>query len=241
MDVSKLVRNAEKVHAAISETKNGTLIAVKECKIYVPTRYAERKLAVIAYETRIVGIFGIVVEDKYYATSLANAIMQITPTSTSIVTIDEEEYYEFTFEKGAQITPNIELVKGDTFVYYIYDEIVAKGHIPWYFSYEDLGKLFTSAKYHGGITLAANNVPLEMIAAAITRQMKDRTEYFRHQIKTIDEQFKLKPAFIAFRSVIWGATNTTAKLMGSYFDDGLMSALVNPSEKAEGVESLLRR
>jgi hypothetical protein len=55
------------------------------------------------------------------------------------------------------------------------------------------------------------------------------------------EQFTKPPTFIPFRSPIYGATNTTAKLIGAYFDDSINSALVNPSEKVEGVESLLRR
>jgi hypothetical protein len=241
MDIKNLVRDASKVHASLHETKNGQLVAAKACKIYIPTRFEDCRLANIASDIRVVGIFMISVEDKYYGVSLANAMMSLTPTTTSIVTVAEEDYYEFTFEKGSVVCPNMDLVKDDKLVYSIYDEIIAKGHVPWYFSYEDLGKLFATAKYHGGINLGSTNAPLEMIAAAISRDMKDRTKYYRHSIKTLANQYDTPPAFIAFRNVIHGATNTTAKLMGAYFDDGLMSALVNPSTKTEGIEDLLRR
>ncbi|TXG83288.1 MAG: hypothetical protein E6R13_04065 [Spirochaetes bacterium] len=167
-------------------------------------------------------------------------MMQITPTSTSIIEIEGEDHFEFTFEKGSQISPNVNLVVNDTLVYHIYDEIVAKGHVPFFFSYEDLGKLFVTAETHGGIKLASNNVPLEMIATAISRSTKDPMIYYRHVINDIRDQYKVKPEFIAFRNVSYGATNTTAKLMGAYFEEGLLSAFANPSKHPEPVETILR-
>lgn len=241
MDISTLIRDADKVHACLSETKDGQLLALKEVKIYIPTRFADHKLAVVANEIRIVGIFAMVVEDRYYGVSNANAIMQITPSSTTVVDINDDEYYEFRFDKGSTICPNINLVQDNSFVYRIYDEITAKGHVPWFISYEDMGKLFESSVYHGNMTLGPNNIPLEMIAASISRDSKDRTKYYRHTIQSMSDQLKRPPAFIALRNVMLGATNTTARLMGAYFDEGLLSALVNPSEKTEGVESLLRK
>lgn len=241
MDISKLVRNAQEIHACLLETDNKQLIARKPVKILVPKRYEEHRLAIVANEVRIVGIYCMIADDRFYAVSSATAMMQILPTTITIVSVDDEEYYEFFFEKGAVICPNLDLLKDDNLVYYVYDEHVAKGHIPWYFSYTDLGKLFVSATHHGGIVLSASNAALEMIAATISRDERDRTKYYRHRIKSIDEELKVPPAFIPFRSVIYGPTNTTARLMGAYFDDGVLSALVNPSEKTEGIETLLRK
>lgn len=240
MDIHQLTRRASAVHAALTTTKAGELLALKDVRIYIPSRFAEHQLAVISNEIRIVGIFAIVVGNDY-GVSNANAIMQITPTSTTTVDIEGDEYYEFFFQKGSVICPNVNLVQDNTFVYRIYDEIVAKGHIPWFLSYEDLAKLFTSSVYHGNMRLAPNNIPLEMITASISRNAKDRTKYYRHSIKSLDEQLKTPPAFIALRNVMLGATNTTARLMGAYFDDGLLSALVNPSESTEAMETLMRR
>lgn len=238
MDFTALKRNPAAIHASL--TKTGSALLTKTgCRIYIPARYAEHNLATISNEIRITCISMMVVGDSY-AVDTTNAMMQITPTSTSIVEIEGEDCFEFTFEKGAEITPNVNLVVNDTLVYHIYDEIVAKGHVPFFFSYEDLGKLFVTAQGHGGIRLASNNVPLEMLAAAITRSAKDPMIYFRHVINNIKEQFTTRPEFIAFRNVSYGATNTTAKLMGAYFDEGLLSAFANPSKHPEGVETLLR-
>jgi len=240
MDIKKLKRDASKVHDALYETDSGQLIARKPCRIYLPTRYNNTKLATVANEIRIVGIYAITVDDTYYGVSLTNATMQITPSSTSIVKIEGDEFYEFSFDAGAVVTPNYNLVKDSFLVYYIYDEIVAKGHIPWYISYSDLGKLFISSVHHAGLVLGPNNTALEMIAASITRSPGDRTIYYRHALDHIENELAMPPAYVAFRSIIYGPTNTTAKLMGAYFEEGMMSALVNPAESSEGVETLLR-
>lgn len=241
MDIKSLTRNADVVHAALAETPDGQLIALKPCKVYIPSRFTERKLAVVSDEIRILALFAIVVDDKYYAVSSAPALMEIKPSSMTLTTIEGDEYYEFSFEKGACLCPSIDLLRDNTLPYFIYDEIIAKGHVPWYLSYTDLGKLMTDTAYHCDFVASASNAPIEMIAASITRDPKDYTRYYRHVIDSIAEETKKPPAFIAFRNIIYGATNTTAKLMGSYLDDGVLSALVNPSEKTEGVETLLRK
>ena len=45
---------------------------------------------------------------------------------------------------------------------------------------------------------------------------------------------------IPLRSVAYAASNTTNKLAGSYFSVGLTSALVNPTERVEKIEAILR-
>lgn len=237
MDIKALTRDADVVKKSIKQVGN-SLIAANECKIYIPFRFSERKLAIVSNFIKIVCIYAIVVGDKYGVSS-ACAMMQITPTSTSIVDVDGDDYYEFTFAKGSVITPDINLVKEDTLVYNIYDEIMAKGHYPWYLDYVDLGKLFITSEYHGGLSLGPNNIPLEILAASIARKAGDKNIYYRHTIDNLNGIDKSEK--IAFRSVIYGATNAVSRLTGAYFDDGLISTLVNPSESVENIETLLRK
>ncbi len=239
MKFTDMTRDASVIHAGLVEKPGGMLIAKVPLRIYTPKRFEAKKLAIIASEVRVIGIFAIVI-DQTYAVSKALAMMQLTPSSTSVVKIDDDEYYEFSFDAGAVVCPNINLVQTDQLAFKVYDEIIAGGHIPGFIAGDDLAKLFDTAKYHCNVTLSPTNAPLEMIAAAISRDPSDLRRYYRHAIETIDDQKTKPPHFIAFRNVIRGATNTTARLMGSYFDDGIMSALVNPSEKAEGIETLLR-
>lgn len=244
MNGSEYKRDAEHIHGLIHETSSGILIAVKPLVIYVPRGYEGTRLLTIAKEVRTVAVFCIVdPEAKKYGVSKAVTLMPITPTTVTIVSFDDGEYYEFSFAAGSTICPNYNLVKDDTLSYTVYDMIIAKGHIPWYLDYIDLATLLDTSNYHAGLNLGPSNVPMEMIAASISRDPKNMKAYYRHGMKAgvaIREQ-PVKPSFIAFRNIIYGATNTTAKLTGSYFDDGMASALVNTSEKTESVETLLRK
>lgn len=241
MDIKKLVRDPSKVQAAIKVLPDSRWVTTKGCKIYIPSRFAERGLAQIGIETHIVGIYAMVVDDQYYGVSLINSMLRIEPSSTLKIDIDEEEFYEFTFDPGSTVVSTDMLVKTDTLVYRIYDEILAKGHVPWYLTYTDLGRLFDTAKLHAGANIGQNHEVTELIVSLIARSVKDRRRYYRTVVKSLDDVRNNPPAIVPLRSVTWAATNTTNKLAGSHFSEGLTSALVSPAERVERIEALLRQ
>lgn len=238
MDPKKLKRDAGFVNKTLKELQ-GVLYATKPTFIYCPVRFSERDLAYIEAEINIVGIFAIVVEDKY-AVSTINAMMRIVPTSYKIVSIDETDYFEFYFEPGATVVANMNLVKTDVLVYSIYDEIISKGNIPWYLSYFELAGLFDTAQYHAGANIGTNREITELIVSLIARDEADRSRYYRRVVKSIEEVNKKPPVFIPMRSVIYAATNTLNKIAGSYMEPGIVSALVSPSDRVENIEQILR-
>lgn len=241
MNPKDLIRDPARIHACLQELDDGRLVAKKAIKIYIPTRFAERGLASIGIETHIVGIYAITVDDTYYGVSMVNAMLRIEPTATMKVIINEEEFYEFYFEPGSTVVSDTQLVKTDTLVYRIYDEIIAKGRVPWYLGYLELGKLFDTAKYHAGANVGGNHEVTELIVSMIARDATNRHQYYRRSVQSLEEIRSIPPAFISLRSVTYAATNTTNKLAGSYFKDGVVSALVNPTERVEKIEDLLRR
>jgi len=240
MEASMYRRDAKRVQQALRRVKDSIKV-VKPLSVHVPKRYTSKELAIVGSSVSVVGIFGVVVDDNYYGVSLINAITPLEPSNINTVVVDEVEYYSFDFQPGDTFIPNVNLVKEGTLVYQIFDEIVAKGNIPWYLNYQDLGQLFDSAKYHGGANLNTNHAILEMITAACARSPKDRSAYYRHGFKATQQLKDKPPEIIALRSVQDGASNTTAKLMGAYLDEGINSALVDPSKRLERVEDLLRR
>jgi hypothetical protein len=240
VDLKSLVRDASKVHETLVE-QGDSLVTLKGCKIYAPVLYEEKGLLTISSEINLPAIYMITVDDKYYGVSLAIANMRIEPTTINTVVIDESQYYEFTFAPGAVVCPDLELPKDDALAYYIYDMLIAGGKIPAYFNYEDLGKLWIEAEYHVGIKLGANIAVMPMVVATMSRDAKDRTKYYRHVIQSLKEIYTNPPAFIPFSDVTYNATNTVSKFTGSYFDLGVNSALVNPSQRLEKLETILRR
>lgn len=245
MNPKKLIRDPKKVHAALVEVPDdrgdARIVAKKQVKIYIPARFAERNLAQIGIETHIVGIYAIVVDDLFYGVSMVNAMLRIEPTSTMKILVDGDEYYEFSFDAGSTVVSSVQLVKTDTLVYRIYEEIFGKGHVPWYLGYGELAKLFDTAGHHAGVSIGSQPEVTELLVSMISRDLTDRTKYYRQTVKSLEDLVRNPPAYISLRSVQYAATNTTNKLAGSYFSDAMVSALVSPAERTERIESLLRK
>lgn len=240
MDFKKLIRNPDKVIACLEEIADGRLIAKKAIKIYIPSRFAERDLADLGVENNIVGVYAIVVDDTYYGVSMVNAMVRIDPTSVLKVMCDGEEYIEFYFAPGSTVICSLSLVRSDFLVYSIYNEILAKGRIPWYLSYDDLAGIFDTAKYHAGTSVGDNREVTELIISLIARDVKNRHNYYRTVPQALEDVMDIQPAYVGLKSVVYSATNTLNKIAGSYMSDGLVSALVSPTTRVERMENLLR-
>lgn len=240
MDVSKLMRDPERIHAALKKLPDGRVVALSDLKIHMPERFNGRNLAEISVRTYACGILAYIVEDKYYAISLVNAIMELAPTTTSKVEINGEVYYEFFFEKGSTVIVSSGLVQQDTLTFRIYDEMMSKGRVPWYVNYLDMGKIYDSALYHAGANIGQEQEITELIVSLIAREPGSRKLYYRQSVKSMDDLAARPPTFVPLKSVQYGATNTTNKLAGARFADGIVSALNNPAERTERVERILR-
>lgn len=241
MDPSKLVRNPAKVLEALTELPDGQVLAKKTIKIYIPTRFAERNLAEIGVEVYICGIYAMVTEDGFYAVSLVNAMHRIQPDTTNKVVFGETEYFEFVFTPGSVVFPTLNLVRNRTLVYRIYDELIAKGRIPWYVTYRDMAHIFDTAKIHAGTNVGSDHETTELLVSMIARDPKDRTRYYRQVVEQEADMDHVPVAWVPLKSVVYAATNTMNKIAGSYMHDGIVSALVSPAERTENIEALLRR
>lgn len=240
MSFNTLTRNKDAVINALFETPSGELIAKEHLKIVIPVKYEESRLAVIEQDVYTLGIMAIIVGNDY-ACNMLPAKIRLTPTNIEKVTHDEESYYVLEFERGSTVTPNINVIKDETLGYYIYNYFIALGRAPWYMDALDFIKIFDAMGEYTGKTYGDNHVVTEMISSMVLRNPENNLEYWRQAIQTTSDIYNRKPEIVALRNVALGARNTTAKLMGSYFNEGLNSALLNPSDQSEPVEELLRQ
>lgn len=239
MKASQYVRDPAKVYSAI-QLVGDQIVAVKPIKMQIPARFPQRDLAGFDSDPWVVGIYALIVEDKYYATSVLCAPVRVEPTLVNKVVVDDVEYMELSFEPGALVCRNINLVKIDNLMYRINDELVFKGRVPWYLTYEQLGNIFETSKRHAGVTIGSNAAVFQVIASTINRSPDDPKTYYRQVLTGRADLDRVKPTVIPLRAVSYGATNAIAKILGSYFDENITSALVYPSERVEHIESLLR-
>ena len=233
------VRKADVIHNDWVPQADGSIVTKAGCKIYIPARWTEQRLAFIGNETVIFGFFAVLVGDAYGVCNAATMV-SIRPGSSRQVNINGYGYIEFSFDPGTVVVRNLNCVMDDTMPYQMYREFIEMGKVPPYMEYSDVCNMFESCSELCGVTLGANEAVLSAIASSIIKDPNDLNRSFAFRIDSILEQTKLRGAVVPFRDVQYGATNTTAKIMGSFSDLAVTAALVNPSERSEDFEDLLR-
>lgn len=239
MDINSLTRDSKYILSNLKELPDNSIIASKECKILIPTRFAERGLAEIGVEIYIIGLYCIVMDNKY-AVSNINAQVTIEPNKILKILINDVEYYEFYFDVGSTVIKTTNLLKNDMLVYHLFDEIISKANVPWYMTYDDMCKIFDTAAYHAGAKISDNQKLTELVVSVISRDAIDKTTYYRTTIKNDKYLLTNPPEYVALGNVLFNATSTLNKIAGSYFSDGVVSALVNPTDRVSKIEELLR-
>lgn len=232
---NKIKRSGVSVNKFISKLKSGEKIKLTtkaKTYIYIPYRFVTVGLAHVGDKVRIMSNYAIVIGDSY-AVANVPAMCEIRPDSRKRVKIGDEEYLEFSFDANSVVLEDCRLFQQSTLVYNLFNEEIAKGNVPFYFTDIDFLFYLDSTAEFANLKLGKNNVSLEMIISSITRSASDRTKYYR---ENPDGNY----SFIPLRNIQLGATNTFAKLDGSYFEIGVTSSLARESDKLEDIERLTR-
>ena len=130
MDYKQLQRNPKMVMSELVTRPDGSVVTKNGCKIYFPVRYADIELAEVGADNLCVGIFPIVVQDKYYSVLIVDAMVSLKPSDINKVKIDEIPYYEFIFEPGSVVIATLDLVQDGKMLYRIYNEFFTKDTVP---------------------------------------------------------------------------------------------------------------
>lgn len=238
--MTKYKRDAAVSLSYLTVNEAGQVITKRPCRIQIPVRFTEIGLGEIGIRTFAYGLFPIIFDTDEYAVINVNAILELRPFKLTATTIDEVDYHEFHFEAGQVLIQTTDLVKRETLLYNVFDEFIFKGKLPWYAQYDDVGKLFDTAEYHAGSKVGQNTEVIEFIASMVTRSKEDRSKYIRTVASTYADTSLDKIDYVALMSVFYSVKSTVNKIAGSYFSDGVVSALVSPSERVEKIESVLR-
>lgn len=231
MDFSKLVRD-DNIADNFVQSGDRTLTK-KDCSFLIPFNYLAHRLAKTGEQVFTVAIFAIVVGDRY-APCVACANLEITPDEINQIKIQGEEYLEFSFVAGQVVIPTRKVLVDSDLAYEINKYFYTYGRVPWFLNYDDVAVCLKMHKEYSGLNISPNNIPFEIVTSKICRDSSNKFLYYRHS------PMKKSPVVVPFKSVLFNATNTTSKLLGSYLSDGFTSSLLSPSESVETVETLLR-
>ena len=236
----KLVRKPEAVLPQLVKNNGNQVICKSACKIQVPARFKDKNLAEIGIRTFVYGFFPIILSTGEYAVLNVNSKVELNPSSTITLMIDGVEYYEFSFEANSVLFKNTYVIKDESLMFSVFDEFVFLGKVPWYAEYSDIGKLFDTAKKHGGSNVAQNPEVIEFIASMIGRRKDDKMKYLRTTVNSYEETKSDKVSYVPLKSVYYSVNSTLNKLAGSYMSAGIDRAIVAPSTNVEKIESILR-
>jgi len=235
--VSRLKRDPDYVKSQLVKSEDG-LYVKKDTYIHVPYRYTLKGMAALGEKSYTIGIIPIIVDDKYTVMSVMS-MLTLSPASISEVVIQDTNYYSFFYEKGSRLLESLEVVKDDGFTYNVFDEFIANGNIPWYIEYLDLAKIYDTSDKYAASNMPNYLLPYQLIISLLARSPQDRMKLYRYIVNETKD-LNIRPDFVQLKSVMFMSKSTVNKIAGSYFDEGVMSALAYPSQKVEHIEKLLR-
>lgn len=240
MDFSKLERDAKYIatKALQDDEANKKYIALDDVDIIFPKHYLDGKLGSLDSKFNTLGVF-VVVSNGKYAVHSVPGIIPLSPSSSTIIKINDMQYYKLSWTRGEVVAANTLVVKRKPLAFEIYDEFIAKGRIPPYLNKRDYVEILYHIKEFCDVDLGTDPAILAGYGAATARSVEDQTrparEFYVKQADFID----MPIIRIPLRSVAYGADNTTARLLGSYLNEGIMSSLVNRSEGTQNIEQIL--
>ena len=239
MDITSLKRDADHFKNFLFVTKDDRLVTKEAFSICFPALYENHNFAVISDEVMVLGILAFIQGEKYCVNKVM-ANLPLTPTDIRREKIGEEEYLFLQFEPGSTVCRNINVMQEQPLAYYVYDYFIANGWIPWYLNYKDVVTLFDTCAKHCDIKLGETSSVMEMICATIARSQKEPRKMFRTGKKSVEDLEKEQPFYVPLANVQFGAADTTSKLLGSYFNDGLNSAIMYKTKRVGPIEEVLR-
>ena len=221
--------------------KAGTGLSVSaDVKVMFPSRYINKGLAIMGDTVTVLSIYAIIDDDNNYAVVNAPIMIELSPNMSDEVEIDGKAYTILEFPKGDIFTTNTSLVIRNGNIYELFDELFIHGNIPWYLNYEDLSDLFKLSSKYAGTNIGDNPLAMELLASIIARNKDDKTMLYRKLAKDMSVIKKSDPAFVALLNIYYSFTSTMSKLSGSYFKDGITSALVNQETESNAVEDMIK-
>lgn len=217
------------------------VVAKKDLKIVFPKRWVERELALVETEIFVYGLFPIIDSEtgEYGHFNVCSFVELGQPYSNTTVVIDGVDYIELTYREGDLVIVNLVSLKRGDLSFRIFDELLVKAKVPWYVSYDEFIKFLDTAKDMAGSDLANIYEIIEALVSIVGRDAFDRKKYIRNVAKDKVE-LNSKVDYVALGNVLYSVKGATNKLIGSYFEEALVSNLTEKSTEASPVERVLK-
>ncbi len=216
------------------KVKDTLVVTAKSIKVLVPSFYADRGLLSIENETNCLGIVKLIINDRSYSTIMMLSMLTMKPSSTSTLVEDDYEYTVLEFNTNDVFLLNTNIVKIANVAYKVFMSFLALGKIPPFVNYTDIQALFNNDSKLCNINLGINHTIYEVIFAHMYRDPKDPFKFYRHTT------MKAAPVIVPLHQISHGPTSSSARMIGSYMADGMVSSLTNDNTEESVIENMMR-
>ena len=235
-DITRLKRNSSVIKNKLKVVKDVTLVT-DDLQVMFPTRYINSKLCIMGSNIKVIGLYAIIDYNNNYSVVNAPIIQNLLPNNISDVEVEGVEYKLLNFDKNNVFLPTNKLIVSDNFIYNMFEELFIKGNIPWYVSYEDLSNIFIESKKYTNSNIGNNSMALEILTAIVSRDPSNKKTYYRQILDKIKNE---NPSYVGLNNLYYSFDNTGAKILGSYFGDGIVAAIVDKEKKTSKTAEILR-
>lgn len=219
--------------AANLEFKDGKVYCKKKTTIEFPKWYEEKELASLQEISYVYGIFAIIIDDKY-SVSIIPTLCATVPIMVSEVERNGEVYLQFVYGPGDCILDNDKVVKHSLLSYNFFEQFYTRARIPWYVEYEDMVRIMDNLPRYAGSNVGGNLIANELTTSFITRNAKNKKQFFRQVQKGDYEYVDLMNPYFA-------SLSTTTSIGGNYFTQSLTSVIVQKNPNTTKLESHVRQ
>ena len=230
--MDNLKRNPAAIKAVLYE-KDGKWYTKEKISIEFPKWYEEKNLLTNEAVSRLYGIFAFVLGDQYSVSLIPTPIVT-KPLMIEEIERGDETYYSFLYAKNTVVIESTKVVCEKLLSYNMFNSFFILNKLPWFLEYEDKLKVLDNLKYYGKSEIGSNPIANEIIVSFCERNAKDPNVFYRQNQTGGSVSIDLKDPYYAAR-------NTVNRIGGSYYAEGLNSAIVQKEEAPSKIEKLVRQ
>jgi hypothetical protein len=233
--VANRIKNIMGKYFKYDDSKKILYFTGESLEVRVPKRFEIYGLIDISDTISTIGIMQMLFDGGVEEAALhLPAKFNTEPVEISQATVSGLDYVVFHYTTGSKFMANTQVVRNSAAIYAIYAEFITRGKPIHVMDYENNYRMFDNASVVCGTSIPANRAIFEVVAAHLTRDSSDAFVQYRHTDMTNP------PHTIALRSVIFAPDSNTARFMGSYAADAIVSSLTTSATTVHPFEEILR-
>lgn len=213
--------------------KDGSYYTDQVTIIEFPSWFAEKGLYEVTEHTNVYGLFAIIMGEKY-SVSIIPTIIYTNPLSVKEIERDGVKYTQLFYAKGDKIIETQTVVQQTFLIYDFFDTHYMQAKVPWYTEYDDLRKIMGNVSKYAASGLGDSEIANEVVTSFIARSQANKLTFYRQDASK-------GMTYVDLMDVRYSTLSTVNKLAGNYFEESLVSALVQKEKKPTTLENIVRR